>query len=439
MRTWLGFSVVALVLVMLLPGGCPLDLSGWNLVPDGGGEIGDDDNSVAGDDEVDDSVADDEAGEDAVDEDDDVEDDVAEDDDSEEEVGEGDETEEEVGEGDETEEGDSSDDEGDTADITINDEGEAAVEKFLPEVVSLDIDELPEDEEDEGAAKRQTASGPGPGGFNIYEKVVRSSATIVHRFHRFADRTLAMAAAIRYDMDDPNQTQVEGTFWVHGIEVAYKADFAAFDIDGDGTPDGSGNAIDEPVALRMWTDLGEGWQPFFCALVTARPGDDNLGAGRIYVHPDAADPFAPAGVTLFVEYDRTDDAHQWNQAWVCGQVHPLYGLHHGTARVDLRSSDEEGLEKTVRSASEFEENPYGYTTFQSAAHWLLGGEGLLMAAHVLAGGAEATFDSVCVDLETRELSEEACTGFDTQDMTLLEIPAGNETDLPEDFPAEPTF
>jgi hypothetical protein len=305
---------------------------------------------------------------------------------------------------------------------------------FLPTSIDLDIDELPEDES--STAKSLTASNPS---LNSYERVVRSAATIVHRFHRICRRALALGAAIRADMDDPNAAQVAGSYFVGLEEVAYKVDFTAFDFDGDGTPDGSGNAVTYPVAFRMWTDRGAGFVPFMCALITQPPTTDHVGAGSFYVVPRAGDPRAPEGIALHVDYDRTAE-HKWNQMYLSGSLHPAYVLDIGLARVDVRTTDL-GTEKTVRAAYEYTANPFQFTSFQSAVHYALGQSGLLLSGVASqAAGGQITFENICVDLSSRiPLGSDSCSEFDTQDMNLLDLPLGGEVEFPADFPAAPTF
>ncbi len=324
---------------------------------------------------------------------------------------------------------------------TTNDDdtapSETVVDPVLPSDVSLDIDELPEDSD------TQTAK-PMPSGQTatrvMYEHVVRSSATVVHRFHRLANQALALGARLHYDITEPDQTQVRGTFVAEGIEVAYKADFAAFDIDSNGVPDGSGNAVDLPIAIRIWTDMGRGYERLLCALITEKPSEVHLGAGTIHVRPDAAIASAPAGVQIRVEYDRTDPTHKWNVAYVSGRIHPRHELSIGTARVDVRSPDSATIEKTVRAAYRFAENLYGFESFRSAAHYVRGGVGLLLTAKSTGGLVQVDFDNVCTNIETQALATDGeCDAFDLQDMTLLDAPTGNETDFPSDFPEEPTF
>src|SRR5207249_3208397 len=110
------------------------------------------------------------------------------------------------------------------------------------------------------------------------ERTFRAAGFIVRKFQQFADRALALGAAIRNDIKDPTVTQVTGTIAGH----AYVADFSAFDIDGDGTADGSGKINETPVAMRMWVSTDQGYQRFLCALVTTRPTTSNVGAGQVY-------------------------------------------------------------------------------------------------------------------------------------------------------------
>ncbi len=310
-----------------------------------------------------------------------------------------------------------------------------SIAEFLPSAITLDIGELPEDA-DQGAAKAQTESGAP----NIFERAVRSSATVVHRFQRLADAGLGLGAVICDDLASPDQTQVQGTFTIGGTEVAYKADFAAFDFDGDGTPDGSGNARDLPIAVRIWVDRGTVYERFLCALITQRPTADNLGAGSFVVNPNALDARTPADVQIHVDFDRTDAAHKWNVAYVTGPIHPLYGLTAGVGRVDVRTNAAGDIEKTVRIAADFTDNPYGFEGFQGSAHYLVGGEGLLLSATATGTSAEFTFTNICVDLVDRILAMNGeCSSLDTQDMTFLDVPTGDEASFPADFPAQPTF
>lgn len=315
---------------------------------------------------------------------------------------------------------------------TSTDDAAKSVAQFLPNAVSLEINELPEDSDAD-----QTSSS---GARNAYQRIVYSAATIVHRFHRLADAALALGATIQEDMTDPTQTQVTGTFDVEGQAVTYKADFAAFDFDGDGTADGSGTAVDLPVAVRIWVDRGSGFERFLCALVTQKPDTSSFGAGALYVRPFATHAWAPDGVQIFCQYDRTGAEHKWNQAYISGPIHPRYGLSTGLARVDVRISETAGTEKTVRGAYQFSANPYGFETFKAAAHYRVGGDALLLSAAVEHELADITLGSLCVDLaEQAGVTEGPCADFDTQDMTLLDVPTGAETAFPAEFPEAPTF
>jgi hypothetical protein len=342
--------------------------------------------------------------------------------------------------------------EGDGTDVTIP--------NILPEAVELDIDELPEDADDEVLAKQALE-----GTRSVYARVARASGSIVHRFHELADEALALGARVREDLTSLDQTTVQGDFVVNQMEVAYKADFAAFDIDGDGDLDGSGNAAELPVAVRIWTDSGDGYERFLCALISTRPSTENIGAGELYVLPAAALVDAPADAQLYVVYDRTNPNHRWNEAYVIGSLHPLHLLEVGAARVDVRRVTEDDLttgdpeaaagvyaatsdasweladvEKTVRSACQFSESLYGFSTFQSAAHWQRGGGAILMSGLATGGIRAVDFTDVCVSLDLEDTtSGSACADFDVQDMNFLEVPTEDLVGFPADFPATPTF
>jgi hypothetical protein len=307
------------------------------------------------------------------------------------------------------------------------------VAAFLPAGVTLDISELPQDSDTDTGQNAATQR-------NAYERVVRNAATIVYRFHRFADEALARGADIRAAMTDPNQIQVTGTFTINGVQVAFKADFAAFDFNGDGHLEGSGNAHTEPVALRVWADRGSGYQPYFCALVTKRPTTANLGTGSVYAKPSAANAAAPDNVQVFVDYDRTQADHKWNLAYVSGRLHPNYTISNGFARVDVRTNAAGGTEKTVRNSDTFSNNPYGFQTYQGSVHYQVGGTFALLSAQATATTGEVSFTDKCVNLTTRELvTGGQCDSFDTQDMVFLDVPIGGESTFPVAFPTTPTF
>ena len=312
-----------------------------------------------------------------------------------------------------------------------------AVASFLPGSVSLDVSELP-DEDASASAKIKDSAALGNG--TPLQRTLGAAASIIHNFHRLADRALALGAAVRDDMTSADQTQVSGTLDVHGQQVAYKADFAAFDINGDGTAEGSGNAVAVPVAIRMWVDRGNGYDRFLCAVVTTKPSDENLGAGTLFTLPTAADPNAPSDLQIRVDWDRTDAAHRWNDAYVTGKLIETLALANGHQRVDVRKDTAGAVEKTIRSASHFAESPYGLDSFQSAVHVKPGSGAALLSGLATGVSGSIEFTDVCVDVIDQSLATNGeCDAFDTQDMTLIDFPVGGETAFPNDFPETPTF
>jgi hypothetical protein len=315
--------------------------------------------------------------------------------------------------------------------------GGSAVAAFMPDSVSLDVNELPD--EDSGLSAR-TKDDAAEGITTPFERTLRAAARIMHNFHRMADRSLALGARIRYDMTSPDQTQVSGTFTVQGQPVLYKADFAAFDVDGDGTPDGSGNAVDTPVAIRIWTDRGAGYGRFLCALVTVKPSGANLGAGRMFVRPDAVDANAEDDLQVYANWDRTDSAHKWNEAYITGRLLETLALSNGHQRVDVRTNAEEEIEKTVRSASNFTESPYGLNAYQASVHFKPGSGAALLSGLATGTGGSINFTDICVNLIDQSLATNGeCDAFDVQDMAFIDFPTGSETAFPAAFPEQPTF
>ena len=317
--------------------------------------------------------------------------------------------------------------------------GSAANRDVLPDAITLDISEL--GDEDTNAAKMKDETAARCTGDPAIDRTLRAGVVVTHAFHRLADRALALGARIRNDIDDPTQTQVEGTFPVLGGTTAYKADFAAFDIDGDGTADGSGMANVEPVAIRIWTDSGAGYQPFMCALVTTRPTTSNLGAGEFFTMPSAAIPDAPADFFVHVVYDRTDPAHKWNEAFTTGHMRPNVSTSTAHHRVDVRTNANDQVERTIRSTSTFSEHPLGFADYSFAAHFKRGGTAVLLSGLSTGGTTQVNFSNVCVDISscTIDAGGTACSDFDTQDMSFIDAAAASQLMFPADFPSTPTF
>lgn len=321
----------------------------------------------------------------------------------------------------------------------------AGVDEFLPDAITLDISELPEDPDaDSSSAKSAAAANTIEDGSSFIgvRRTIFATGAIVNGFQLLADRSLALGRAIRFDMDDPSQTQVEGRFFAGGQLVSFKADFAAFDIDGDGVADGSGMPDVEPVAVRIWVDQndGNGFEPFLCALITQRPSSENLGSGQMYAKPSQANALLYGDAQFFAQWDRTDPSHKWNETWIRGQIRPAYSLTIGHQRVDWRSDELGALRKTVRSSSQISESPAGFASFTFASHYVVGDPFVLVSANSTGGDVQVDFSQVCVDLDQAALATQGeCSAFDLQDFDLLPAPVGDEADFPLDFPAAPTF
>ncbi len=311
----------------------------------------------------------------------------------------------------------------------------AKVAQLFPESIALDISELPDDSTDPGGK-----SAPQFTEYLGIRRTLAASATIIGAFHNLADRSLALARRISIDMTDPAQVQVQGTFLVDLQPVLYKADFSAFDIDGDGAADGSGNAVDLPVAVRIWADRGEGYSQFLCALITTKPSLENLGAGRMFVRPNAARADAYADFQFQAVWDRTNAAHKWNEAFLTGQVAPQYAMSISHKRVDTRTYEDESVEKTVRSNSSLTMSYAGFEEYDFASHFRRFEPYVLLDAESTGGTLQVSLDDVCVDLMLGQVNEEgACDGLDLTDFTPLAEPNGDEPLFPAAFPAQPTF
>lgn len=309
----------------------------------------------------------------------------------------------------------------------------SAVGDIMPNALSIDISDLPDDTSSKEDLASQSSA-------NFYRRTEISTAAIVNAFHRYADRSILVAKKIQANITDPNQTNVSGSFVLNGTTVSYKADFSAFDIDGDGVPDGSGTAAADPVAIRMWVDRGEGYQPFLCALITHRPANGNLGAGVLYAHPSAV--FANASDTFQyeIQWDRTDDSHKWNLANLEGRAREFYTLTKGVARVDQRNEGGGVINKTVRANGFFSESSVRLDHLLTSVVYHPGSGQAMMSSNSSDGAASIAFTDSCVNLaDFSENKDGACDTYDKQDDTFLAEPTGTEATFPADFPATPTF
>ncbi len=315
--------------------------------------------------------------------------------------------------------------------------GGEVVGAFLPDDVNLEIDELPDEE---GTSAKAAQSDAQITGTNAYDRTLRATGAIMHAFHRSAARAMRLAAAIRTDFTSADQTQVHGQRTVDGQVISYRADFGAFDIDGDSDLDGSGRADTEPVAIRMWVDRGNGYERFLCGVVTTRPTSAHNGAGSLYVKPDAAREASYDDLKVYFNWDRTDASHKWNEAYVAGQVRANYAMTMGHQRVDVRTDAGDVVEKTVRSTSNFTDTPFGFDTYSFSSHWRRGGSAVLISGLSAGGTSQVDFTDICVNLADRVVSNGGeCDDFDTQDNDFLAAPVGDETDWPAAFTEEPSF
>lgn len=317
-----------------------------------------------------------------------------------------------------------------------NDNTSDAVAQFIPSDITLDISELPNEDTTNAKSIHNASMITGR---NAYDRATRAASRVMNMFQGAAHRSLALAAVINEDMSGADVTQVSGDFMVNSTTVAYRADFAAFDFDGDNVADGSGNAVTEPIALRVWVDRGDGFERFLCALITTKPSTDNAGKGEFYVHPAAARSTEYADLTVHAQWDRTDSNHKWNQAWVTGQLGENYSFQNGVMRVDHRT-DGDVTAKTVRATTMFDTSPYGFDTFSMAGHWQRGSGALLLKAQASGGLTTLDFDEICVSLTDFTTTDTTlCSDFDTQDMTYLDAASESNTTWPTDFSAEPSF
>lgn len=317
----------------------------------------------------------------------------------------------------------------------------SVVEAFLPDSIAEDLSDLPDDGALDSAAPGRDG-GLSNGTFPNGLRVLGVSKELITGFHRLADAAIKLAGKVRFDLKDKGQTQVQGTFRVNEKVVGYKADFAAFDIDGDGQADGSGTPGTLPVAVRIWTDLGDGsgYQRFMCAVVTERRNEKHLGAGTLFVKPAAAAATSYPDTQIAVNWNRTGEDYRWQEAFISGQVGEQYAMSIGQQRVDTRYTSAGGVENTIRSNSALTKSPQGFTNVSFQTHYRRGSWNALVSGTATGGPVTLSVSNLCLNIKDQKVADpNECASFDVQDFTPLSAPLGTEEDFPADFPATPTF
>ena len=304
----------------------------------------------------------------------------------------------------------------------------------IPENLDLDIDEFPDDATDPDNA------APAARPFDsANERACAAGGAVVYGFGRLLNRGLALAAAINDDVTDPVNPFVEGTFMSPTGEVGYKADFSAFDIDGDGDADGSGRYDTTPVAIRMWVTRDGTTSRFLCALITTRATGLNAGAGELYLQPGVAHVLVNPDFRVHVTWDRTGSDYRWTQAFTVGTLRRNVSVSAAHHLVEHLLLEDGSVQKTVRSTAAIEQSDYDFTQMQFAARTVVdAGAGVLNV--VGAGAATVSLENSCVSLPTcAAAGNENCTSIEVTDISYLAAPSGLETDWPAAFPEQPTF
>lgn len=305
----------------------------------------------------------------------------------------------------------------------------------LPNGIALDVSEFPDDDTDadKGAV--------GDRAFNSdNDRICHAAGAILYGFQRLLDRGLALAAALNNDIEDPSNPHLLGTFRVNGQEVQYQADFSAFDIDGDGTVDGSGRFDTEPVALRLWVLKPDGTSSrLLCALITTRANSENVGAGQVYSQPGVIHPLVNQDFKVFAKWDRTDPANKWNEAFTLGRLRVNVDSTMGHHRVDVATLADGSIQKTVRSTTAIADSDFLFSELRYAARTIRG-TGFALVNTQAIGTPNVTVTGLCESLgPCSPAAGSNCSAIDSTGMDFLPASTGGETDWPAGFPESPTF
>lgn len=307
----------------------------------------------------------------------------------------------------------------------------------LPSGLTLDISEFPDDDVAPDTAKSAAEDRTFP---SDHARVCHAAGAILHGFHRLLDRGLALAAALNDDLVDPTNPHLEGSFEVFDRVVQYKADFSAFDIDGNGTPDGSGQFDIEPVALRLWVLADDGTASrWLCGLITTRATPDNAGAGQVYLQPGVVHPLVNPDFHVHALWDRTNPMHKWNEAYTVGRLRVNVDTTAGHHRVDVETLADDTVQKTVRSTTAISNSDFLFSELRYAGRTIRG-SGVALVNTEAIGTPNVLVTGLCVSLEQCDpVPGDQCSSIDPTGMDFLPASAGGETDWPTDFPDSPTF
>jgi hypothetical protein len=304
----------------------------------------------------------------------------------------------------------------------------------LPEALTPDISEF--SEEAAPSPANRIAGQPA-------DHICDLGNGVIIKAHRHLDLALArIVAKLNADLIASGTTDghLAGTYVGEHGTGAYKADFSAFDIDGDGTPDGSGDPRTLPVALRLWVDPeNDGtFVRLLCALITAFPSVVHTGAGQIYIQPSVTSSEADATFHLHIQWDHTDPANKFNEAFLSGVLGDNLVVGNGHIRVDLTTLSDSSVQKTLQSVTTFTGDAIAIREFDYAARTLQG-LGFATVKGKASGPALSGEFTACIALDHCTLSVLGCQTIDSAGLNFLPAPTGTETDFPVDFPATPTF
>ncbi len=313
----------------------------------------------------------------------------------------------------------------------------------LPASLSLDISDFPDDTTNPDArivnGATDSAAETGRDFAHPHERPCRAAGAILHGYHRQLDRGMALAAWINRDLTDPENPFVEGTIPAGGRNWTYKADFSAFDFDGDDTLDGSGRFDTAPVAIRVWISKDDGPQRFLAALITALPEPEHPGAGALYIQPGVLHPRINADFMAYNLWDRTDSADRWSEAYTVGRLRRNIDAVAGHHRIEIVTLNDDSIQKTVRTTTTINESDFDISEFQIAARTVRG-LGVALINTEIAGTPDDSVIGRCISLtECGPADADDCADISTDGMEFLDPAVGDETDWPVDFPQEPTF
>lgn len=222
-----------------------------------------------------------------------------------------------------------------------------------------------------------------------------------------------------------------------------KIDFADYDLDGDGGDEGcSGHTAALPVCFRVWLDGDR----FMAGLFTQYPTETNPGAGEFRVGLNSALTAAGEDLLFSAVYNHFDPEDKATELFTAGtQTADPTSDAFLAAHIELTQEGEDATaRKTVNVNADVGPNAFQTDHLEYVGRYLENRDfwsGSAIAT--TAAGGSGTFTDVCAVISTGNAASDpdSCEDLDIDvgGIAFTDAVAFSDVQLPDDFPAAPTF